>query len=368
MSQFLSINDVESIDLVMATDEDEHLEPFDHTKLAAINMCPRWGIIRYGLHKTAAGEGRSMALEAGSAAHEVFAAIRLYHLLEMGHNELFRFHAERLFSDIRHESMCEAAGIDVDGHPLNTDKLVREAHGLNYGLSALHTGPFYDDPRDKRRTLTNIEESCIAYFQNYNFDKWRIWIRDVDDPKSDVGIEIAYNIKIRITFKNAEALSFRFTGVMDGLIDYVDKGIRPHENKTSSRIDDVWSAGISMSHQITGYCVAASVFTQQHCDEAVALGMQIPLPRDFGINGLRADLLRRPDHRFRAWVNWLIHTVGIYLAYRDNPVLAPEYTHSCNRYFNPCSMIPYCDSPDADKQEILDVMRHDEWSPLHEKN
>jgi hypothetical protein len=36
----------------MATDADLALEAFDHTKLAAINTCPTWGILRYQMHKS----------------------------------------------------------------------------------------------------------------------------------------------------------------------------------------------------------------------------------------------------------------------------------------------------------------------------
>ena len=62
----------------MATDDDAHLPAYDHTKLSAINTCPTWGILRYSHHKCMPGSTRAMALEAGSAAHEAFAAVRLY--------------------------------------------------------------------------------------------------------------------------------------------------------------------------------------------------------------------------------------------------------------------------------------------------
>src|SRR5689334_14562472 len=55
---------------------------FDYTKLTALNMCPRWGLIRYDQHKRMPGCSRSMSLEAGSAAHQAFAAIRWFELLE----------------------------------------------------------------------------------------------------------------------------------------------------------------------------------------------------------------------------------------------------------------------------------------------
>ena len=73
--------DIVKVDARLATEADADLPAFDNTKLTAINQCPTWGIVRYGLHKTMSGGGRAMALEAGSACHEVFAALRLWQLL-----------------------------------------------------------------------------------------------------------------------------------------------------------------------------------------------------------------------------------------------------------------------------------------------
>ena len=67
-----------SLETRMATDEDKHLPTYDHTKLSAINTCPTWGILRYTHHKKMPGSSRAMALDAGSAAHEAFSAVRLY--------------------------------------------------------------------------------------------------------------------------------------------------------------------------------------------------------------------------------------------------------------------------------------------------
>ena len=61
----------------MATEADQVLPTYDHTKLSAINTCPTWGILRYDMHKQMPGQGRALALEAGSAMHECFAFIRL---------------------------------------------------------------------------------------------------------------------------------------------------------------------------------------------------------------------------------------------------------------------------------------------------
>ena len=66
-------------------DDLNSLQAFDFTKLSAVNTCPTWGIVRYGYHKVFSTTSRAMALEAGSACHEVFASARLFDLLEFSH-------------------------------------------------------------------------------------------------------------------------------------------------------------------------------------------------------------------------------------------------------------------------------------------
>jgi hypothetical protein len=73
---------IDKVNLRLTTDADMHLPAYDNTKLVAINTCPTWGILRYSMHKTMSAPGvtRAMALEMGSAAHEVFAAVRLWQI------------------------------------------------------------------------------------------------------------------------------------------------------------------------------------------------------------------------------------------------------------------------------------------------
>ena len=67
-----------SMNMRMATEEDAHLPTYDNTKLVGINTCPTWGILRYSMHKRMPNVKREMALEAGTAGHEGFAAVRWY--------------------------------------------------------------------------------------------------------------------------------------------------------------------------------------------------------------------------------------------------------------------------------------------------
>src|SRR3954467_12133141 len=89
--------------LRLTTADDMHLETFDHTKLSAVNVCPTWGILRYQMHKRMPGDGRSMALEAGSAMHECFSFIRLVSLVNQFdgrpdfQGQIWQHHGTRLF-------------------------------------------------------------------------------------------------------------------------------------------------------------------------------------------------------------------------------------------------------------------------------
>lgn len=96
-------------------DDLDSLQAFDFTKLSAVNTCPTWGIIRYGHHKVFSTTSRAMALEAGSACHEVFAAARLFDLCEF---------STKAFPDIEPSyirSLAEKRAVDMFGHDRSKD-------------------------------------------------------------------------------------------------------------------------------------------------------------------------------------------------------------------------------------------------------
>lgn len=379
----------------MATEEDAHLPTFDNTKLVAINTCPTWGIVRYVMHKTTSN-GRAMALEAGGACHDVFAALRLYQLayhdpdneisplygMRERAMELFMFHGERLFPDGRFDLMYQAFDGDED----------ENVKMLNFCLRALETSGFHDDPRDKRRTMTNLEEACIAYMDRWQFDH-PIWVRDANDPKSDVGIEVPFDVVVEFEYTTGELndneedlaegmgmdpsaflvhekKSIRFTGKLDGLHLQKDRDgeviLRVGENKTASRIDDAWQESFEMASQITGYNVAASTWTQQPVFKAYVHGLAIPLPKSYDYGGVIRITVRRTEDQIKRWFAWVLHTVLLCEEFQDNVIEAPQYTHSCNRYFRACSLIPFCSSEQEIRPEFLQEMNDDEWSPLHD--
>jgi hypothetical protein len=228
-------------------------------------------------------------------------------------------------------------------------------------IAVLDTGGFYDDPREKRRTLANLEECAYAYVNRWRWDH-KIWMRDTNDPTSDVGIEIPFDLHVQIS--GMQMLEFRLTGRIDGLCyDKLDR-LTVEDNKTASRLGDAWAMAQQTSHQYTGYCIAASVFTQhvvRHCD---VIGLAIPLPKTYDFGGFTREPMTRNDHHIDKWVQWLVHSISMTRQYAGDPAGAPMYTHSCNRYFRPCMLIPFCAGDEDEKRAILEEMVHDEWSPL----
>jgi hypothetical protein len=352
---------IQSVSVRLATEADNHLPAYDNTKLVAINTCPTWGILRYGMHKTMSlpasqGGARAMPLEMGSAAHEVFAAVRLWQLRHyQGHTALSDFHGPRLFGDTRYQAMLGAIDTTED----------ERVQSLAFCLTALETCGFYDDPRDRRRTMTNLEEACIAYIDRWDWHRMPVWIRDESDPHSDVGIELPFDVVLSFVLASGDIREYRFIGKADGL-HIRDTILYLHENKTASRLDEAWSQSFLLSSQVTGYCLALGVWAGQAISKAEIYGMTVPLPKNYDFGGIVRESVPRYSHHFERWFSWFLHTVELERAFANNPVDAPKYTHSCNRYFRPCSMIPFCDADDDEQQDILDQMYVEEWSPLHE--
>lgn len=359
-----------NVSLRLATKEDQHLDAYDNTKLQAINTCPTWGLIRYDQHKTYATNARAMALEAGSAMHEVFAAVRLWQLWQHTlkdnplRDEFFEFHGKRLFR-IDGESEEEQLSRWYNLKDLATSEFEDErTRCLNFCLAALSTSGFYDDPSDRRRTMSNLEEAALLYIDRYDMDRMSVWVRDHNDPTSDVGIEIAFDVVIEFEYDDGTVRRYRFIGKFDSVM-VRDNDIVVGENKTASRLDTAWQESFEIASQVTGYCLVTSIFTQQSCERAIVYGLQIPLPKSLDLSGNIDVPVRRNNDHFRRWFAWFLHTVDIAEKYRGDILNAPMYTHSCNRYFRSCSLIPYCYGDDEDRQAHLNEMIIQQWSPLH---
>jgi len=313
------------------------------------------------------GHNREMPLEAGAAAHEAFAAMNwwyAYHtpwylpkdsdnIMNMVWNE-----GKRIFGEDRLFTM-------IDAH---SDTSTDRTNVLNFSLEALYTSGFYDDPNDRNRTVSNISESLVAFIDRYDPDKYTFWHNDIT-----IGIECAIDIVASIkynVFDTTYIKDIRLSGKMDALKHNVkhNNRLEIHEYKTGARIDDATLAQWIMTHQITGYCIGASTFTDEECNHAQVTGMKIPIGKH-PADGIKIEDVPRNTLKYEKWAEWLVHTVGIDETYTDYILDAPRYTHSCNRYFRACSFLPLCDAVDREEQQdVLDNMTHKEWSPLHDEN
>jgi len=344
--------------------EREQLEAFDNTKWSAINTCPTFGLIRYHMHLRMPGAGRALALEAGHALHECFSFIRLASLMdqmtERGKDAiyihgLYQYHGTRLFGTERLDHISKQIEPATD----LPDVCKRGS------VAVLDTSGYYDDPRDKRRTLSNMEESIFAYVNRWRWDH-PIWIRDHYDPTSDVGIEIPFELYATLADSTTGVVEhqFRFVGRIDGI--HYDGGGRLtiHDNKSASRLSEAWSQSQMTSHQFTGYVVAASHFTGEQINRAQVLGLALPQPRSYEYGGFATESMDRLDYHMRDWVDWIAHTMEVVERYKDNALQAPKFTHSCSRYFRPCMFIPLCYGDDDERNRIMGELELDEWSPL----
>ena len=353
-----------SLSTIMTPEDGCDHHAYDHTKLSAINTCPTWGILRYSLHKTMGGSTRSMALEAGSAAHECFSAVRWY-----------QYHSRQVKTKTE-AAIAERQGVRIFGEDrfakmvgILSSTATDRTNLINIALEALESSGFYDDITDNRRTISNISEAIIAYIDYYDLDRYPIWVRDSNDPDSIIGIENPFDMIVTVNYDLNGMRSdkvIRYTGKLDGLHWNKDKLVIIEE-KTGARIDEHWLAQWMLSHQITGYCVAASTFTNIPCTNAIVSGTRLPIGK-IPHEGIRKELVPRNAVMIEKWANWLVTTVEVEQQWHDQVIDAPIYTHSCNRYFRSCSFLPFCAADNVEeKEQIISEMVDDEWSPLREQ-
>lgn len=323
---------------------------YDNTKLVAINTCPTFGVLRYALHRTETSSARSMAIDAGSACHDYFAAQRVWSLRNQYKDDQstitrIGLHATKLFGSVRYAEMLSAPQDAADDF----------TNAINFSLPALHTSGFYDSPTDRRRTMANLEQSCISYSSRYLLSEMPVYVDD-----NIIGCELPFCI----LFRDKETLQPRliYTGRIDGLHLY---NSYPYiaENKTASRLDDSWRLSFHISSQVTGYMVAATLMIQREVTNGFIMGVQIPQPKSVS-DGIAFEAVSRNQSDFTRWAEWVLYGVNIYESFISSPERAPRFTHSCNRYFHPCQFIPFCSMEREEQANLINEMTIDEWSPL----
>lgn len=342
----------------------------DYSTLTAVNTCPRWGIINsWHGKRLSAGVERVLALEAGRAMHDVFAACRFFDLIHSitnnkdddgGRLDAIYKYADRVFANALHPDRWSQAL----AYYRNSEDA--ETRCMQMALNLLETSGYHDDPRDARRTQANLESAAINYVQRYPLGRF---IPICNDDASRIGIEMPFDITLH---NNNHAPLIRFIGRVDAVcVDTLrpsDKTPEVHENKTGSRIDTVWSNSFDTSNQVTGYCVAMSCLLDMPIRNVVMWGLQLPVPKSSTYSdGMMRYPTSRNDESFHEWQSWVRHSLDVIHAYEDAPTDAPMYTHSCNRYFRSCSFIPLCSETSEQRRHIYDnEMTTERWSPLME--
>lgn len=320
------------------TEQEKYLPAYRYSVINETATCPTAGALTYinGISNPQEDEDkvdiRNMALRAGDACHHVFAAVRLWGIRD--NKEIFEREGIRLFGDERFNVMKSASEKFISEDEL----LQRRA----FCLQALYSSGFTDDPSDKNRTMSNLETVCCAYIDRWNYE------RKVAILPDRVGIEMKFDLVITNTLTGWRA---RFIGTLDALHERIDgaTGFIVHENKTASRITDAWATVFKMSHQVTGYNIAASTITKTPVMETLVFGTQIPLNMR---EPVRIEPALRENHHIDQWLKWFQWGVNAFESARQNPADAPKFTHSCGRFFSECKFMPYC-AGDADEKKLI---------------
>lgn len=331
--------------------ENSELKPFSHSILSAVNTCPMWGVIRYGHRKQYPSSTRAMALEFGSAAHDVFAAIYLYQVgYIQGHPKHMLHHARRIFGD---NDRFERALHTKDNDPDARDHLV------SLGFNILRSGEFYNDPSDNMRTMENLELGIIKYIDNVllEMEALPIFIMDKEDETKPIGIELPFDIELERYDTVGLTKTMRYIGQIDRLLEIDNSLLRLGENKTGSRLDSSWALSFDMSHQITGYNLAVETILNRECRQVSVHGLknkQTGHSDDFSpISPIDRDV-----EKYETFIDWALFSKDIYDTYMEDWESAPRFTHSCNRYFRPCSLLSFCtDTIEGRKDQFMEMIQ-----------
>jgi hypothetical protein len=218
--------------------------------------------------------------------------------------------------------------------PNDIDRVSTLAHEI------LHTSGYYDDPKDQTRTLSNMETASVVYAREVipHLHNWPIWLADEKSASKPIGIEIIFDVVLEYE----SGARIRYIGTLDGILRNLQKGgrITMAENKTAARMDRAWTESFKMRHQVTGYMACGQALFNIEMWHARCYGCK--LKPTFKGEDVHIEPVVRDQAAIDHWANWVHNQVSIFEMYKDQWELAERRTHSCNRYFRPCSLIPFC--------------------------
>lgn len=345
---------------VRKTTDEEHAvkRPYlTSSMVEAVNTCPRWGLV-HNVHGRQFSIGhRQMALEAGSLMHEVFSCLNL---LQVGVFQRLPNHmhnkGRELFGVSRWKHMF--AAMSPNDEPLS-ENMTRRFEKFIYACIA--TSEFHDDPNDKNRTVTNLEICSLELLQYWmmNFARFNIYIEDRDRSDCVIGIEQSLDVVFEvIDDDNDVTMSQRFIGLADAVYQGEEGNVVLGEYKTTSSMNEGWREAFKTRHQITAYQAMLQAYFDKVELKTIILGSAIP------VRSTAMPVQHFPIERDQGNILEFLETVKFTgQIIKDNyldPLHAPMFTHSCNRYFRPCSMMDLCTAEKSDQYIMYDQMYTEE--------
>jgi hypothetical protein len=211
----------------------------------------------------------------------------------------------------------------------------------------LQTSGYHDDPDEKIRTLSNMETSAMEYAKDSipYIKSWPIWYADKKIPEKPIGIEQVFDVVLEYE----DGAQVRFIGTLDGILCNAERDMRitMAENKTASRLDRAWVESFKMRHQVTATWRADKPFSISKCG-MVHLWSQ----NQTHIRGedVHVEPFRR-DKEAIATGKWVRIQTDLFERHVVDWEHAERRTHSCNRFFRPCALIPFCADSSRGRQE-----------------
>lgn len=320
--------------------------------MEAINTCPKWGIIHNVQAKTFTVGFRQMALEAGSLMHEVFSMLNLYQVgYVQGLHDHATHHGELLFPSDRYKVIMEKT-TDQASDMMNLEAIA---------LRTIATSEFYDDPEDRNRTIANLEH-CALELVNYwlmNMRDYNIYISDKEDATKPIGVEQSLDVVFDVIDHHGEVTPIRFIGLGDAVYQNHKTGkVTLGEYKTASSMNDAWREAFRTRHQITGYNAALKAYfdTSLVTGNTILLGTAVPVRKTTA--PVQHFTIERDDENTKHFLNTMLFSQRLIQDFNNgiDALHAPMFTHSCNRYFRPCSQLDLCSAAMEDQYAMYEQM------------
>ena len=277
--------------------------------------------------------------------HQYFAAMRCWQLWKMqALPEHAQLTGERIFGADR--------WVDIWKATLKQSGDIEQLGQL--AVEVLNTSGYYDDPKDKVRTLANMQTAAVVYAkESYPYlYAWPIWVADVKSPLKPVGVEQVFDCVLEYT----DGKRIRFIGTLDGILRNASRDMRitMADNKTASRMDRGWKESQKIKHQFTGYMACGMAIFQIEMWDARIYGCLIkPVYKGEDVH---VEVIKRTRDDIGHWANWVRRQVETFEEYQVDWEHAERRTHSCNRFFRPCALIPFCGDTPQGRREQWDQM------------